>query len=280
LSDLAVALEELGRWLLPSPLFASAALAAPLLEHAGDGPAMQRWLPGIAAGELRATAASAENCALSVGGDDRLTGTVTRLVGGAGADLILVHASGRLFGIETTTPGLRVVVPGDPLDPTRPTANVHLDDVVGVPISVHARGWAVARDTARILLAAEQVGGAQRCLEMAVSYAQNRVQFGRPIGSFQAIKHLCADMYTDIACARALVYDAVTEVEHVAVSAAAAWASEAFVRAAERTMQIHGGISYTWEHDCHLYLRRARAAERLLGTVRGSYDDVAQSLRL
>lgn len=281
--DLAVAVEELGRRLLPSPLFGTAVLAAPLLAACADEAARARWLPRIAAGELRATAAQPEHTHVDVAGS-RLTGTVRHVVDGGCADLVLVPADTGFFAVEPgelgDEAGVRRVETDTPLDPTRRTATIHLDSVPATPVPADAEALRSAWDTARVLLATEQVSGAQRCLDMAVAYATGRVQFGRPIGAFQAIKHLCADIYSDIACARALVRDALASRDRVAVAAASATASEAFVRAAERNAQIHGGISYTWEHDCHLYLRRARAAERLLGTVRDSYDEVARALPL
>lgn len=280
-ADLAVALEELGRRLLPSPLFASASLAVTLLREAGDESATARWLPGIVAGTLRATVALPRNTSLSVDVDGRLTGSLTRLVDGATADLVFALVDGssgtRLYGIDTGAPGWATTEPPMPLDLTRRIATAHVEQVPAVPIDADPGAIGRALGISRTLLAAEQIGGAQRCLDMAIEHAKGRNQFGRPIGTFQAIKHLCADTYSDIECARALLGDALSG-GGIAGAAVAAYASEAFVRAAERNMQIHGGISYTWEHDCHLYLRRARSSERLLGSVRDAYDDIAQSL--
>jgi len=280
LADLAVAIEELGQRLIPSPLFATAALAVPLLQEAGDEAAMGRWLPAITAGQLHATAALPANASVRADADNRLTGVVNRLVDGHRADLVIVAAGdGRhLYGIDTAATGWTTSVTSEPLDPTRRIATARLDQVAATPIEAHPSALHRALDISRTLLAAEQIGGAQRCLDMALEHAKTRRQFGRPIGTFQAIKHLCADTYSDIECARALLEDALTSRDGFAVAAARASAGEAFVRAAERNMQIHGGISYTWEHDCHLYLRRARAGERLLGSVRDAYDEIALSL--
>jgi alkylation response protein AidB-like acyl-CoA dehydrogenase len=199
------------------------------------------------------------------------------VVGAVTADVLLVaarneHSSG-VFGVELPAAGVTVEQVTS-LDPTRPLAVVHFDNVRATALAGDAETLRTTLGTSRALLAAEQAGGAQGCLEMAVEYAKTRVQFGMPIGGFQAIKHICADMYTAVECARTLTYEAIVTGGTREIGMAGASASEAFVSAAEQNMQVHGGISYTWEHDCHLYLKRARASERLITTVREDYAGV------
>jgi alkylation response protein AidB-like acyl-CoA dehydrogenase len=175
----------------------------------------------------------------------------------------------------------------DGTDPTRRSARVSFRDAPAHRIAANCAG-ALRRmmTVARALLAAEQIGVADRCLDMAVEYAGIRTQFGRPIGSFQAIKHLCADTLVEVECARALTADALLGVvaedpdAEVRSAMAAASSSEACVQSAERGIQVHGAIGYTWEHDCHLYLRRAITSAQLLGAAQDNYGLVATDLLL
>jgi alkylation response protein AidB-like acyl-CoA dehydrogenase len=178
-----------------------------------------------------------------------------------------------LFTVDGGAPGLdRTVLPT--LDMTRKLARLEFSGVQArllCPPGPAAEALARTLDLAVIALAAEQVGGSQRCLDMSVEYAKNRFQFGRPIGSFQAIKHKCADMLLDVESARSAAYfaawaaaDSSPELPAVA-SLAKAYCSEAFFRTAGQNIQIHGGIGFTWEHDAHLYFKRAKSAELLFG---------------
>jgi alkylation response protein AidB-like acyl-CoA dehydrogenase len=162
----------------------------------------------------------------------------------------------------------------DSLDLTRDLATVTFSDAPAIRIAADrdARAWLPAVfDLVRAALAAEQIGGAAKCLDLAVDYAKVREQFGRPIGSFQAIKHKCATMLLDVECGRSAAYHASAAVAGqrpdapVAAALAYSYCSQAFTRAAKECIQIHGGIGYTWEHDAHLYLRRAKSSELLLG---------------
>lgn len=161
------------------------------------------------------------------------------------------------------------------LDPTRRLARIDLDGAPAVRVGPAGDAKAYLRtvvDLVAVALAAEQVGGAQACLDAAVEYARIRVQFGRPIGSFQAIKHKCADMLLQVEAARSAAYRAMSvaagEPDELPVSAAlaAAYCADAFTHAAKENIQIHGGIGYTWEHDAHLYLKRAKSSEQLFGS--------------
>jgi alkylation response protein AidB-like acyl-CoA dehydrogenase len=282
-AELGVVLEETGRALLPSPFFATVALAAQALVASGDDAAMARWLPGIADGSLTATVAVAEESgswrpedvtATVTGGT--LSGTKMFVVDGDSAALLLAVArTGTglgLFAVESDAPGVsRTRL--DTLDRTRRLGRI---DFAGAPaVRVGPTDDAFVRrvlDLAVVALAAEQVGGAQACLDAAVEHAKVRIQFGRPIGAFQAIKHKCADMLLHVESARSAARHAATVAEDepgelpVAAALAAAYCAEAYIHTAKENIQIHGGIGYTWEHDAHLHLRRAKSSELLFGS--------------
>jgi alkylation response protein AidB-like acyl-CoA dehydrogenase len=282
--ELGIVLEETGRALLPGPFFATVALAGQALNAAG-GEAAARWLPSIAEGTLTATIALSEeqgftlhDLATTAAADGALTGTKMFVIDGASADLLLVAArtpdGPGLFAVDGTAPGV-TRTPLESLDPTRRLGRVDLADAPGVRVDRPRDGTVYLRrvlDLAVVALAAEQVGGAQACLDASVEYAKLRVQFGRPIGSFQAIKHKCADMLLEVESARSAAYHAQSCVADadpelpIAAALAAAYCSEAYVHAAKENLQIHGGIGYTWEHDAHLYLKRAKSSELLFGT--------------
>ncbi|MEU9456128.1 acyl-CoA dehydrogenase family protein [Streptomyces sp. NPDC048277] len=289
-AELGVVLEEMGRALCPSPFFATVALAGQALLRCGDVRAQERWLPGIASGALTATLATAEPdggwesdvrtaaTGLPDGGWS-LNGTKSHVVDGHTADLLLVTArcpdGVGVFAVPGTAPGLtRTVL--DALDPTRPLARIRLDATPATRIGTgDASAWlAAVRDQVRAALAAEQVGGAAACLDMAVAHARTREQFGRPIGSFQAVKHKCAQLLVEVECARSAARFAGSAVgtpgteAAIAAGVARTYCSEAFTHAAKENIQIHGGIGFTWEHRAHLYLRRAKSSELLFGTPR------------
>ena len=279
-----VAFEEAGRALVPGPLFGTAALAVPLLVALGNDEALARYGPRIAAGELTATVALAEDDgrwspdtvttrAEPDGGAWRVTGAKHLVVDGADAQLLLVVA-------RTPDGGLGVVAVEDgagglgrsplvTLDLTRRMARLTVDGAPGSRVGGDATAAvAAASDVARLLLAAEQVGGAQRCLDMVVGYAGQRIQFARPIGSFQAIKQRLADALVQIESARSAVQAAArsTGADLARDSRVAALlATEAYTAISAQNIQLHGGIGFTWEHDAHLYFKRARTSAQLLG---------------
>ncbi|MEV4336955.1 acyl-CoA dehydrogenase family protein [Streptomyces sp. NPDC049590] len=288
-AELCVVLDEMGRALLCAPYFATVALAANLLLASHDESARADYLPGIASGRTIATVALAERrgdwgvsgialeAARTPDGAWRLSGEKHYVLDGHVADLVLVAARTRagvsLFAVERGAAGL-TAAPVPTLDPTRKLARLSFDRVRARPVGADGEGRpAVARmlDLAAVALAAEQAGGAQRVLEMAVEYAKLRVQFGRPIGSFQAIKHKCADMLLEVQSARAAAFHAGWAVAEdddevpVLASLAKACCSEAYFHAAAENIQIHGGIGFTWEHPAHLYFRRAKSSELLFG---------------
>lgn len=282
-AELAVVLQEAGRALLCAPLLSTVVLAAHALLLSGDEAACARHLPAIAAGTRIATLAGA-------GPDNALRATHTPagwavrgradfVPDGAGAELILLAADTPdgpgLFACEAGAPGL-VRTPRRTLDGTRRLALLTLSGVAVTPVGrpgAAAPLLAAVADIGRAALSAEQVGGSAHALEACVSYVRQRRQFGRPIGSFQAIKHRLADLLVEVEAARsAAAYAgacvAVSSPElPVAASAAAVVCSGAHRLATAEYVQLHGGTGFTWEHPAHLYLRRARSSEVLLGTA-------------
>ncbi len=297
-AEQAIVLEELGGALYPGPYLASAVLAATALLASDDEGARRDLLPGIASGRTIATLAFTEDdgswdpasirlTAAKNGDGWRLDGHKSFVLDGYGAGLILAVAttdtdpSGppelSVFAVDGGAAGLsRRVLPT--LDQTRRLARCELRDVPARLIGPPGAGRAVLEhtlDVAAIALAAEQLGGAQRALDMAVGYAKIRQQFGRAIGSFQAIKHRCADLLLEVESLRSAVGYASAAVAEgsaevpVLAPLVKAHASEVYSRVAAENIQIHGGIGFTWEHDAHLYLKRAKASELFLGD--GSY---------
>ena len=291
LTELEVVLEEMGAALLCSPFFGTAVLAAQALLAANDKAACERYLPGIAAGDTIATLAVAESSgswepagiatraerAKGEGPGWALTGKKSFVIDGSIADLVLVvaqtPAGPALFAVDGGAPGLRAE-PMTALDPTRPLAALALDGVPGELIGVEGEGGRMLSqvlDVACVALAAEQAGGARRCLEMSAEYARTRFQFGRAIGTFQAIKHKCADMLARVELAEAAAREAARLADEAAaefpVAAATAHicSSRAYMFAAAENIQVHGGIGFTWEHPAHLYFRRAKSSELLFG---------------
>jgi alkylation response protein AidB-like acyl-CoA dehydrogenase len=271
--ELVAVLEEMGRVLLASPFFATVALGVNALVVAGSDAQQARWLPALAEGTQTATLACEGGVVAER--DGRLHGTMSHVVDGHSADLLIVAAGDTLFAVAADAAGLtRRALPT--LDRTRRLAELRFDGVVAERLPV--AGLAAVLDRAQVAFAAEQLGGAQACLDMAVDYAKTRVQFNRKIGSFQAIKHKCADLFVAVESARSAVYWAAAEPGPLAAATARATASEAFFEAATENLQIHGGIGFTWEHDAHLYLRRARASQALLGDVATQRERVATAI--
>ncbi|MGH3959676.1 acyl-CoA dehydrogenase IpdE2 [Mycobacterium sp.] len=238
LGDAAVVVEELGKGLVPTPLLGTTLAELALL--AADDPdagALERLAEGMAVGAV----------VFDPG----------YVVNGAIADIVIGATDGKLtrwseFSAE----------PVDGMDPTRRLARVtpQRTEAIGADPGI--------AETAAILLAAEQIGAAARCLELTVDYTKERVQFGRPIGSFQALKHRMADLYVAVQAARAVVNDAVADPSPTAAALARIAASEALNTVAAESIQLHGGIAITWEHDMHLYFKRAHGSSQLLGPPR------------
>ena len=284
----AIVLEELGAALYPGPYLASAVLAATALLASSDETAKQDLLPGIASGEMVATLAFTEDngswepdaiglAASERDGDWVLDGHKSFVLDGHAADLILVVARANaglsLFAVQADADGLtKKELPT--LDQTRRLARLEYSSVPARLIGSPGDADAILNrtlDVAAIAQAAEQLGGAQRALDMAVAYAKIRHQFGRPIGSFQAIKHRCADLLLEVESLRSSVgYAAAAVAEDsaevpVVAALVKALASDTYFHVAAENIQIHGGIGFTWEHDAHLYFKRAKACELFLG---------------
>ncbi len=298
--EMALVLEEMGHHLLSAPFFASAVLATQALLDSGDTAAMAQFLPPIAAGAIATLAmpTSSEQrrreyrtprAAHSPNGYT-LTGEAAFVLDGMSADVLLVagrtDAGLTLLAVEATAAGLSRT-PMPVLDGTRRMARVEFDCTPAQLIGVDGGAAEPLRrtlDKAAIALGAEQLGGAQRCLDMAVDYAKTRTAFGRPIGSFQTIKHKCAEMYLAIESARCTIRHAAwvvaTNDEQLNFVAAATKAlmSEVYVDAAQQNVQIHGAIGFTWDHDAHLYLRRARSTHELFGSPHHHLAKIADHL--
>jgi alkylation response protein AidB-like acyl-CoA dehydrogenase len=318
-AEAVIALEELGAVLLPSPFLPT--LLGTVAVLAG-GRAAERILPAVAAGQQRLALAGAElpstglastglastglastggEVSATADGDGgwRLTGQVPCVLDGAGASLILVVASTgegpALFAVPAGAPGLTAVAL-ETLDLTRREARLSFDAVPAELASDPAQAaWLTrVRALAALAVAAGSLGGIRRCLEMATGYAKERTAFGRTIGSFQAVKHMCADMLVDLECTRAAVEHAAKVADQAgesgppgeaaaaalpaACSVAKAYASDAVVRAATTLIQVHGGLGFTWEHDAHLFYRRAFSDEQLFGDAAAHRAQLAAAL--
>jgi alkylation response protein AidB-like acyl-CoA dehydrogenase len=286
--EVAVVMEEMGRALFCGPFLSSAVMATTALVAVGDEIA-RKYVPDLCTGSLLATVADAGLLAgqdrpvpLAVGGSGTVTiqGRIDYVLDGHIADLFVVNA------LDDREPGLYLVdgrsagvttelLPT--MDLTRKMAAVEFRGAeaqrLGAPGTVD-RVLGLVRHLAVVALAAEQVGGAQRMTEMAVEYAKVRVQFGRTIGSFQAVKHRCAEMAVDVEAARSAAYHAIATAAAepgghelaVAAPVAHSYCAEAYTRVAADCIQVHGGIGFTWEHPAHLYYRRAKSSELLFGS--------------
>jgi alkylation response protein AidB-like acyl-CoA dehydrogenase len=307
--DLVVVAEEMGRVLLPSP-FIWTLMFAEAMSRAGSDEQKRRFLPAIARGDLIATVAHLE----TNGSWDENGITMAARKSGAGfvlegdklfvndahvADFFLVAArSGAkrgggvtLFAIDAKRPGI-TVTPLKTMDQTRKLGTVAMRGVKASAADVVGEvnnGWpvlAAAIDRAKVALASEMMGGAQKVLETTVEYTKVREQFGRPIGSFQAVQHKCANMMIDVEGAKSAVYYAAWAVSNDAADAktaaavAKAAASDAYRRTAADGIQVHGGIGFTWEHDMHLYFKRAKSSEFTFGDANFNREIVAQLIGL
>ena len=293
--ELCVIAEELGRALAPVPFASSICLGAELILAAGTESQKARYLPMLASGKSIACLAMAEGpgrlgpaAVATIAEEGVLSGSKWPVLDGECADVAIVDArSGAgmaLFIVELDAPGVaRTVL--ESLDPTRGQARIDLHDVRAELLATD--GWPVlqaALDRAAVLAAFEQIGGAERALEMARDYALERHAFGRPIGSFQAIKHKLADMYVSLVLARSNCYYGAWAMAHGAMelpeaaAAARVSATQAFRQCAAENIQIHGGMGFTWEMDCHLYYRRAHLLGVSLGGLAQWQDRLIEQL--
>jgi len=307
--ELCIVLEELGRALAPVP-FLPTVIAADAILQLGDASQRAEWLPRIAAGGVRATLAITEERGSEE--PDALALTARRHANGwelsgrklfvpdAGqADLLVVvgRTGGEdqkglaAFLVPTRTAGVRVE-PMRSMDLLRPLSSIDFEGTRLPGASLlggDPEAWpAIDRvlDRARVLVCGEMVGGAEKCLEDSVAYAKQRVQFGKPIGVNQAIKHKCADMLFAVESSKSITYYAAwaarEDSEEAAISAAMAksYVSDAYRQVAGENIQIHGGVGFTWEYDCHLYFKRAKSDEAWLGDGAFHRERVARLLKL
>jgi alkylation response protein AidB-like acyl-CoA dehydrogenase len=274
LTEAGITLGELGRTLTPCPLLGSAVLAAQAIQHGANEEARARLLPGIAAGTTIAALAW-------VGADGRWDPTSTACVAtestvdgqahyvldGTAADVLIVAAhTDDGLGLFELDPGAAEITPTPGMDLTRSYATLRFDKAPARRIGDAA--LAEVRDVACAVLAAEQVGVARRCLELTVEYTMSRVQFGRPIGGFQALKHRMADLYVLVETAESAAMAALRSPDPLAVAVAKTHCSQALTTVAGEMIQLHGGIAITWEHDAHRYFKRAHGSAQLFGSPR------------
>jgi alkylation response protein AidB-like acyl-CoA dehydrogenase len=259
--ELVILMEEMGFALAPSPFFSNVA-AGLLIQHAGSDEQKQRWLPGIASGEQPGTVGVVTNGRAPLVPDAE-----------EAAVIVLVEDGDSARVVERSAADVEKV---DTIDSTRHFASVSADG--GEALEGDIRG---GLDRIAVALAAELTGLAQRTMDMAVDYAKERKQFERPIGAYQAVSHRCAQMLMEVENARALTYFAAYAADHepeelsLAASSAKAYASDAGWRVSASSLQVHGGIGFTWEHDLHFFLKRAKTDGHLFGTARQHRDRVA-----
>jgi alkylation response protein AidB-like acyl-CoA dehydrogenase len=310
--DLTVLMEEMGRAVMPGPFFATVLLGGLTILEAGSAAQKKEWLGRISEGKAKATlaftepnarwdAAAVTVTAREAGGTFTLSGTKLFVLDAHVADVIVVAARTRegkrpeeglsLFLVPKGAKGLEVkLLPT--MDQTRKLCEVTLKDVtVGADALLGSKdgAWApLSRvlDRATVALCAESCGGAQRVLDMTTDYAKIRVAFGKPIGSYQGVKHKAADMLVEVENAKSLTYYAAWAVDEnvpeapLAASMAKAYVSDAFRKTAGAGIQLHGGIGFTWEHDLHLYFKRAKSSEFTFGDASYHRERVAQLINL
>jgi len=280
---LSILVAEMGRVVAPGP-YLSTVLAGMAIADAGSDEQKRTFLPRMASGDLIAAVAAGPGDVEESGG--HLRGERRFVADGAIAETVVVvaHTSGEEAALYIAEPSERT--PVATMDQTRKHAHLRFEGVPAERLgSSHLSAVDRLLDRAALAIAAESLGGAERVSEMAVEYAKARTQFGRPIGSFQAVKHRAADMLVDVESLRNAVYYASWAAERglpdasLAISMAKAFAADAYRRVAQGGIQIHGGIGFTWEHDMHLYFKRAKANEVAFGDATFHRERVAQLLR-
>ncbi len=280
-------MEEAGRALLPGPFFSTVALAGSVLDAVATADQKKRYLAPICRGEARSTVAMLESSASwdpadaqVAAANGKLTGEKLFVTDAAVADSIIVVGRNGVYIVDARAAGITIKpMPG--MDLTRKLYSVQFHHTPAEKLG-DAAGLTKALDVATAALVAEMVGGMQRTLDIAVEYAKTRKQFGKPIGSFQAVQHQCADMYLETESSRSAAYYAAWTLEEnapaaaVAVSIAKMYASDAGRTVGNRGIQIHGGMGFTWENDLHLYFRRAKASETAFGDATFHRERIAR----
>ncbi|MEV4565638.1 acyl-CoA dehydrogenase family protein [Nonomuraea sp. NPDC049419] len=278
-SEAAVVLEELGRAVAPVPFFTSSVLATrallptrdALLGELAEGRRTAALVVSFGASAYRPD----RGASVRVDGGGRLSGSVTGVAGAEVADVLLVPVDGDLYAVEGDAIEAGVVRVVSSLDLTRPVATVTFTRTRARRVG--ACDLAAVLRFGAGLLASEQLGVAEWCLQTTLAYVKERHQFARPVGSFQALKHRLADLWLDVVRARAAARNAVADASSISVAVAQSWNAGVAVHAAEEALQLHGGIGMTWEHPVHLYLKRAKATEVALGTP-GDHREALASL--
>ena len=285
--ELILLMEEAGRALVPGPLFSTVALAGVMIDRVADADGKKKYLAPICSGEARSTVAILEahaNWDLTdfdiVSSNGRLMGEKLFVPDAKVADFLLVVTREGVFVADRKAPGI-TMEPMAMMDRTRKMYSVRFSNT---PVERLGTLTAVAEalDVARAALVAEMVGGMQRTLDITVEYAKMRKQFGKSIGTYQAVQHQCADMYLETESARSAVYYAAWALEQhtpdaaVAVSIAKMYASDAARMVGNRGIQVHGGMGFTWENDLHLYYKRAKASETALGDSTYHREQIAR----
>lgn len=272
--SLAIICEEIGRHAYAAPYFASVVLAASLIEAGASDAQKSRWLPAIASGKLIATVALYEEDPSPSTRHLRATparGSKHLVPWAAAADLILVVGQGgALFAVERGAAGL-TIEPAPVMEPTQRDCSLHWQNVAAEPLPGGAEAVEAMLLRAAVCASAEMLGAARQSMEMSVEYAKTREQFGQPIGAFQAVKHMCADMLDEVEHSYAATYyaawalDAGAEDAATAASVAKSFVSESARKVCGDAIQVHGGIGFTWEFDLHFYFKRAKHLEPLYG---------------
>jgi alkylation response protein AidB-like acyl-CoA dehydrogenase len=287
--ELILLLEEAGYALLPGPFFSTVALAGSVIDACGLPEQKKKYLGRIAAGQARSTVALVEaagswdpdSLKLSAA-SGKLSGTKLFVTDAAVADFIVVVARDGVFVVDAKAPGLHIE-PMKGMDLARKIYAVEFKNTPAEALG-NAGGLAAALNVATAAICAEMTGGMQRALELTVAYAKTRKQFGKPIGIFQAVQHLCADMYLETESSRSAIYYAAWALEEntpdaaTSVSVAKMYASDAARNVGNRGIQVHGGMGFTWENDIHLYYRRAKASETMLGDATFHRERIARQI--
>jgi alkylation response protein AidB-like acyl-CoA dehydrogenase len=285
--ELILLMEEAGYALLPGPFFSTVALAGSVIDACASLEQKKKYLGSIAAGQARSTVALVEAAgswdvdSLKIGAvGGRLTGTKLFVTDAAVADFIIVVAQGGVYVVEAKAAGLHIE-PMKGMDQARKIYSVEFKNTPAEMLT-NSKGLTRALDVATAALCAEMTGGMQRTLELTVAYAKTRKQFGKPIGIFQAVQHLCADMYLETESSRSATYYAAWALEEnmtdaaSSVSVAKMYASDSYRSVGNRGIQVHGGMGFTWENDIHLYYRRAKASETMLGDATFHRERIAR----
>lgn len=277
--EMAILAEAAGYNVAAMPLL-NLNICAAMLAAGGTDAQKDALLPALLSGEK--IGAAAGNEAVRFDGNV-LNGTVDFVPHGGSADVFILAHPEQAWVVERGAAGLSVEA-HTTMDQTRPLATVTLDNVTGEPLANTSAAIAASRPAAYVTLAAEALGGAQACLDRTVAYANERMQFGRPIGSFQAYKHRLADMVVEIEQARSAVYwaacanDDDSEDRQLALHAAKAFCADTFFKCAGDMIQLHGGIGFTWEHDAHLFFKRARSIQTLFQDGNWHREQVAKDI--